>query len=44
LFKFQNVKPLSTYVKPPYRRLSGDGSVAVPSFSLAVSLVTVVRF
>jgi len=27
-----------------YRRLSGDGSVATPSFSLAISLVTMVRF
>jgi len=26
------------------RRLSGDGSVATPSFSLAISLVTLVRF
>jgi len=31
-------------VKPPYRRLSGDGSVATPSFSLAIFLVAVVRF
>jgi len=29
--------------KAPYRRLSGDGSVATPSFSLAISLVTMVR-
>jgi len=27
-----------------YRRLSVDGSVATPSFSLAISLVTMVRF
>jgi len=27
-----------------YRRLSGDGSVATPSFLIANSLVTIVRF
>jgi len=27
-----------------YRRLSGDGSVATPSFALAVSLLRMVRF
>ena len=37
LFKFQNVKP-------PYRRLSGGRSVVTPSFSLGISLVTMVRF
>jgi len=30
-------KPHYTNVKPPYRRLSADGSVATPSFSLAIS-------
>jgi len=30
--------------KAPYRRFSDDGSVATPSFSLAISLVTMVRF
>jgi len=29
---------------PPYRRLSGDGSVGTPSLSLVDSLVTTVRF
>jgi len=34
------------YCKAPlyYRRLSGDGSVATPSFSLAIFLATMVRF
>jgi len=53
-FKFQNVKPHRTYVKPPYikppqlhkckahHRRSGEGSVATPSFSLAISLVTAI--
>ena len=27
-----------------YKRLPGDGSVATPSFSLAISLITTVRF
>jgi len=40
----ENVKPHCTNVKPYYRRLSGYGSVATPSFSLAILLVTVVRF
>jgi len=31
-------------VKLTYRRLSGDGSVATPSFSLASFLATMVRF
>jgi len=39
-----NVKPHCTNVKPYYRKLSGDGSVATPSFSLAIPLVIVVRF
>jgi len=30
--------------KAPYSRLSGDGSVGALSFSLAISLVTTVRF
>jgi len=33
----QNVKPHCINVKSPYRRLSGDGSVATSSFSLAIS-------
>jgi len=33
-----------TNVKPPYRRLSSDGFVGTPSFSLAISLVTMIRF
>jgi len=44
LLKFQHVKPHCTNVKPPYWRLSGDGSVGTPSFSLAISLVTMVGF
>jgi len=32
------------YCEAPYRRLSGDGSVATPSFSLAIFLATMVRF
>ena len=40
----ENVKPHCTNVKPHYRGLSGDGSVATPSVSLAIHLVTVVRF
>jgi len=40
----KNVKPHCTNVKPHYRGLSGDGSVTTPSFSLAISSVTVVRF
>jgi len=38
LFKVDNVnvKPHCTNSKPPYRRLSGDGSVATPSFSLSI--------
>jgi len=45
-FKFQNVKPHWTNVKSPLYcgRLSGDGSVATSSFSLFISLVTMVRF
>jgi len=31
-------------VKLPYRRQSGDGSVATPSFSLAIFLATMVGF
>jgi len=31
-------------IKHPYRRLSGDGSVATPTFSLAIFLATMVRF
>jgi len=27
-----------------YRKLSGDGPIATPNFSLAISLVTMVRF
>jgi len=34
LFKVQNVKLHCTNVKLPYRRLSGDGSVATPSISI----------
>jgi len=30
-------------VKLPYRRLSGDSSVATPSFSLAIFWATMVR-
>ena len=44
LFKFQNFKPHCTNVKRLHWRLSGDGSVGTPSFSLAISLVTMVRF
>jgi len=40
----ENVKPHCTNVKPHYRGLSGDGSVATPRFSFAIPLVTVVRF
>jgi len=40
----ENVKPHCINVKAYYRRLSGDGSVATPSFSLAIPLVIVVRF
>jgi len=40
----ENVKPHCTNVKPHYRGLSGDGSVATPSFSSALPLVTVARF
>jgi len=36
--------PTAPNAKPPYRRPSGDGSVATTSFSLSISLVTVVRF
>jgi len=37
--------PLHKYKAPlAYRRLSGDGSVATPSFAIANSLVTMVRF
>jgi len=37
--------PLHKFKAPlAYRSLSGDGSVATPSFSLAISLVTMVRF
>jgi len=34
LFKVQNVKLHCTNAKLPYRRLSGDGSVATPSLSI----------
>jgi len=34
--------PLHKCKAPPYRRLSRDGSVATPNFSLAISLVTMV--
>ena len=38
----ENVKPHCTKssVKPHYRGLSGDGSVATPSFSLTIPLYT----
>ena len=40
----ENVKPHCSDVKLHYRGLSGDGSVATPSFSLTIPLVTVIRF
>jgi len=40
----ENAKPHCTNVKPHYKGLSGDGSVATPSFSLTIPLVHIHNF